>query len=75
MLDPMSALFLEQLFEDISTAKDSVKYRLKNRKGRSILVVQIEFSHIDCTYRSDSPYLQCAVNPSGDCRTCQFREP
>jgi Family of unknown function (DUF6464) len=39
--------------------------------SRKILVIKLAEV---CKYRSDSPLLKCAVNPSGDCQSCQFKE-
>ncbi|RMF21555.1 MAG: hypothetical protein D6756_12215 [Cyanobacteria bacterium J083] len=29
---------------------------------------------IGCLYNAHSPYLRCAINPTGDCKTCQHYE-
>jgi hypothetical protein len=35
----------------------------------------IKLADLPCIYKSDRlQFLQCAVNPRGDCQTCQFKE-
>lgn len=61
--------FVEDLIEICLLGYEEA--RLVNQDTRSILFCNLADR---CRYRSDSPYLKCAVNPMGDCQTCSHKE-
>lgn len=69
-IQKISENFINNLIETCLRGDGEIS--IERMENRTALIIKL--GNPTCIYKSDSTYLKCAVNPLGDCETCQYKE-